>query len=193
MMAATHRLGGLAAGTMLVTTLQVSLPEASAIIAASVIGSLIPDIDNSHSNISHKWRITSVFVTIGQGIIRFLAHLFPRKQRNYICSLIGHRGLTHSLLPVLLSLLIAPILSQISSNPSMGEHIAVGLAAGILSHLLFDMFAGGVPLLMPFSVRRIRLASIKTGGIAEWLFRFILISFFAGIGSLEAYRWINSL
>lgn len=193
MMAATHRLGGLAAGMALAAFTDAEPVYGAVLTGCAVLGSLLPDIDNRHSTISRKWRPAGYAVAFGQGMIRFLSNLFPAKQRQYIRSLVGHRGLTHSLVPLILMPAVASGIGLAAGNPECGCLAAAGLGAGILSHLLFDMLAGGVPLLMPFSTRRITLAHIKTGGAAEWLFRVALITFLLYFGYEEVLSWLGSL
>lgn len=188
MMAATHRLGGLAAGTAAAVLLHAGKAESGLLIAGAVLGSLIPDIDNRHSSISRKWVLLSTLVSIGQMIIRAFSSILPRKQRNYIRSLIGHRGITHSLVPVIVIPLIICLIGHMTGCAGAGTYTAAGIGLGILSHLLFDMLAGGVPLFMPFSTKRIYLAHIKTGGAVEWIFRVILILVFTYFG-MEVISW----
>ncbi|MGN1205159.1 MAG: metal-dependent hydrolase, partial [Lachnospiraceae bacterium] len=142
----------------------------------------------SHSSISRKWVLLSVFVSIGQMIIRAFSAVLPRKQRNYIRSLIGHRGITHSLVPVIVIPFMICLAGHIIGYADAGTYTAAGIGLGILSHLIFDMLAGGVPLFMPFSTKRICLAHIKTGGVAEWVFRVILILVFTYFG-MEVISW----
>lgn len=189
MMAASHRLGGIATGTALAAAIHTNIYESGFLLAAAVLGSLIPDIDNAHSSVSRRFSGISLLVTVGQGIIRILTKLLPRKYANYVKSLIGHRGITHSLIPVLL---VPGIVIGIGCGIGYGRAgylVALGLAGGILSHLLFDMFAGGVPLLMPFSTKRICLAKIKTGGAVEWIFRGLLILIFIYFGLEVIEPW----
>lgn len=193
MMAATHRLGGLAAGMALTVLLDAEPVYGAVLTGCAVLGSLLPDIDNRHSAISRKWRPAGYAVAFGQGMIRFMSNLFPAKQRRYIRSLVGHRGLTHSLVPLILIPSAASGIGLAAGNPVYGCFAAAGLGAGILSHLLFDMLAGGVPLLMPFSTRRITLAHMKTGGAAEWIFRMTLITLFLYFGYEEVLSWLGSL
>lgn len=174
MMALTHRIGGMAAGTAIATVLHTDTCNSGIIIAAALVGCLLPDIDNSKSSISRKWSFISFFVSAGQRIIRIISNLFPIKQREYIRSLIGHRGLTHSLVPVVMMPGIVLLIGSITGYRCV-YMIALGLVGGIISHLFLDMLAGGVPLLMPFTTKRLCLARIKTGGFLEWIFRCILI------------------
>lgn len=188
MMAATHRLGGLAAGVAMAGLLQADLYETGIVVAGAVLGSLLPDIDNPHSSISRRWQLTSFFITLGQGIIRLFSKLLPRKQAGYIKSMIGHRGITHSLMAVCLLPVPVILLGRASGYLNAGIYGAVGIAAGILSHILFDMLAGGAPLFMPFTTKRIVIAKIKTGGLLEWIFRGFLIVIFLYFG-MEGIAW----
>lgn len=188
MMATTHRLGGLAAGTALAALLQADLEASGILLAGALLGSLIPDIDNKQSSISRKWPLAGWAVSAGQTIIRGISWLLPRKPRNYIRSLIGHRGLTHSLMPVIVLPLLVMLAGKGIGYVGMGKYAAAGLAGGILSHLILDMLAGGVPLFIPFSTKRFCLAKIKTGGAAEWLFRAAILVIFLFCG-LEVIPW----
>ncbi len=185
MTAATHRLGGAAAGMVLSAWLPVNITEGMLLVGMAVLGSIIPDIDNPRSSISYKWRGISWIVTISQTLIRGVSHLFPKKQSAYIRSLIGHRGLTHSLLPVIALAVCNLSWSAWAGYAQVGYYMTVGLAGGMLSHIVFDMLAGGVPLLIPFSTKRICLSHIKTGGVGEWIFRVSLMLIFICLGLEE--------
>ena len=62
------------------------------------------------------------------------------------------------------------------------------MIAGNLSHLILDMLSGGVPLLMPFSVARIRVCSFRTGGVVEWMWRFAMYVGIFYLGLSELYQ-----
>lgn len=189
MMAATHRLGGLAAGMIIVNLLEPDIYETGIVVGSAVLGSLLPDIDNFHSSISHRWRLTSMLIAIGQGMIRIFSRLLPKKQAAYINSLIGHRGITHSLAAMFLLPIPVTLIGYAVGYMCAGIFGAIGLAGGIVSHIFFDMFAGGAPLFMPFSTKRIVLAKMKTGGLMEWLFRVFLIVTFLYLGLEDIYQW----
>lgn len=185
MTASTHRLGGLAAGAVMAGILHTDSVGSGMILAGSMLGCLLPDIDNRRSAISFKWPVVRALVAAGQAAIRGISCLFPRKQQRYIRSLIGHRGLTHSLIPVILTLLAGILAGRITDIGTVGSHAAGGLAAGLVSHLLMDMLAGGVPLFLPFTTKRVTLAHIKTGGAVEWLFRISLAAIFCCFGIMN--------
>lgn len=182
MTASTHRLGGLAAGAALAGILHTDIVGSGVLLAGSMLGCLLPDIDNSRSAISFKWPVARACVAAGQAVIRGISCLLPGKQQRYIRSLAGHRGLTHSLLPVILMPPAGFLVGRMLGDGMLGSYTAAGVAAGLLSHLLFDMLAGGVPLFLPFTTRRIILAHIKTGGAAEWIFRVGLAAVFCYFG-----------
>lgn len=191
MTAATHRLGGAAAGMALSAWLPVNIAEGMLLVGMAVLGSIIPDIDNPHSSISYKWRGVSWIVTISQTLIHGVSHLFPKKQAAYIRSLIGHRGFTHSLFSVAILTAGSLSWSAWAGLAQVGYYMAVGLAGGMLSHIVFDMLAGGVPLLIPFSTKRICLSHIKTGGVGEWIFRFNFILVLICMGLEELLVWLK--
>lgn len=191
MTATTHRLGGIALGFMAASLVDAESIETALMIGGAVVGSLLPDIDNPKSCISHKLRIISIVITIGQSIIRGISHLLPRKYGNYVRSLIGHRGLTHSFVPIVAISVAAVVISLGSYGCRYQEYIfyiAIGLNVGIFSHILLDIFSGGAPIRMPFTTKRTCLAEIKTGGKVECLFRLVLTITFLYLG-METRLW----
>ncbi len=190
MMAPTHRLGGIAAGAGIAAILHTDTTDSAIMIAAALLGCLLPDIDNSHSSISRKWSFVSMLVSAGQGIIRLFSNIFKTKTRTYIRSLIGHRGLTHSLFPVLLLPGIMFIVSA-GVGSRYGIVTSIGLAAGMISHLLLDMLSGGVPLFMPFTTKRVCIARIKTGSLLEWLFGFAFLFILISFGWEVISKWLK--
>ena len=162
MTGAAHRLGGVLAGVILAEHIQADVMDSSILLFGAVFGSLLPDIDNPRSSISGKLPVVSGLVGISQQLVRLLSCLFPGKLRKNIRSMARHRGMIHSLmLPLLLTI---PLLFCKSGT---GCLLISGGIVGILSHLLLDMLSGGVPLFMPFFMKRIKLAGIRTGGLWE--------------------------
>lgn len=188
MTAPTHRLGGIAAGTVLISLMHPDMQGSVCVMLGTMLGSLLPDIDNRHSSISRKWNAMSCIVNVGQKLIRLISNLFTNKQKEYICSLIGHRGLTHSLTALLFFPGMVFLIMSDLGKRWYGYQVAVGLAGGIASHLLLDMLSGGVPLFMPIFTKRVTLLHIKTGGAAEWIFRIILLVIFIFLG-MEVTLW----
>jgi inner membrane protein len=112
-------------------------PVEPASLALAALGALLPDIDHPGS-----W--------VGKRLILVSAP---------ISAVLGHRGVTHSLLAVLgMSILLG--------LGGLG-HAAAPLAAGYLSHLACDgLTPSGVPLLWPLK-RTYALPLCKTGSAAE--------------------------
>lgn len=191
MTGASHRLGGAVTGLLAAEVLTQSddIAGKAVLLSAAVIGSLVPDIDNPRSSVSCKFPLIRVFVGIFQLLIRGIASLFPSKQEQYIKGTVAHRGISHTLVMVLLG--YGLVYSGVLLLPAWQEKwrlAALGMAAGILSHLILDMFAGGVPIFFPFTLKRLTLAHIKTGGVAEWLLRAAAIGFLVkNVGAEIAY------
>lgn len=194
----THRLGGLAAGIAATQIWASGQPEIEAVlIGGAILGSLAPDLDHNRSYISYKWRLVSIIITFMQTIARAVASLFPAKQEKYIRGIVGHRGIFHSLLICVVAGALLAAVGVFGGGIIDRLHLqdvyyyfSTGVILGILSHLVLDMFAGGVPLLCPFSMRRVTLAHIKTGGIAEWLIRGSAISVFVMSFGERILNWI---
>ena len=105
----------------------------------ALMGSLLPDIDHPQSWAGRKFRVISVPLS----------------------AMLGHRGITHSLLAILLG---SMTLGAMGLN-----HISAPLIVGYLSHLLADgLTPSGVPLLWP-NRRRFSLPLCKTGSAMEML------------------------
>jgi len=104
------------------------------------LGSVIVDIDTSHSNVGSKLRPLSWFLEV----------------------FFGHRGFFHSLAAALLFLALSVYLFTIS-------FLAFAPALGYLSHIFLDAFTlSGVPFLKPFSDRRLS-GPVSTGGVVEYV------------------------
>jgi inner membrane protein len=124
-------------------------------IEVSVLGfifSALPDIDNPNS-------------IIGQ--------MFP-KLSNYLLERFGHRGLTHSIFPLILLGVVA-----------LGNANLLEILIGYASHLLLDSFNSfGIMVLYPNNTRFVLFnLGIRVGSNIELLLNFALI----GIASAYAY------
>ena len=194
MMASTHRLGGLATGIALSIALAHSPEEAALITGLSILGSLLPDIDNGNSSISWKLPLTRLIVAIGQFTVRFICHFLPKKISKPILCSIGHRGLSHSILGIVLFFFLT---AGISRSIGMETHItmlaASAISAGVASHIVLDMLSGGSPLLCPIPTKRITLAHIKTGGVMEWVFRMAFLVVIICRIAIIASSYINEI
>jgi inner membrane protein len=155
----THVIGGISAGVLanefLIHHIPVSNQETSYLfmgtifIAGSVIGSLIPDIDHRGSYLGRRAKLLSVPI-----------HL-----------LVGHRGITHTplMLMAIVSLLLFVSKTFLSGTDSLVfSYMTLGIGTGIASHIFLDSLTkGGVPLLYPFSSKKISLLPLKTGSFSE--------------------------
>ena len=154
----THSATGFFAGLVISSYTGCSGAMTLAMVTGSVLGGLLPDIDNVHSQIGSRLPVVELIVHGCQRGIRLLSGILPRKMRENVRSMIGHRGLL------------------------------IGMIAGDLSHLILDMLSGGVPLLMPFSVVRTRVCSFRTGGIVDRLWRFVMYFGICYLGLTELYQ-----
>lgn len=193
MMGATHRLGGAALGMLAAEVL--TCPDDPAgkavVISAAVLGSLIPDIDHPGSTISRRHRGIGRIAGVLQEVLRGIGTMLPQKQGKYLRTAAGHRGITHTLLmAILCTLAVHMSIFIIPGWKGMLFLAAWGIGAGMLSHLVLDMFAGGVPLFFPFIPGRITLAHIRTGGPAEWLVRVLAAALLVLLTGNEILRWI---
>ena len=79
-----------------------------------------------------------------------------------LSAIVGHRGVTHSLLAVAVLVVGLIYLGDGAASP-----IVAPLVVGYLSHLVGDAItAGGIPALWPWR-RQFGMALFRTGGIVE--------------------------
>ena len=112
-----------------------------AMATGSVLGGLLPDIDNVHSQIGSRLPVVELIVHGCQSGI----------EKTFL----------------------------------------IGMIAGNLSHLILDMLSGGVPLLIPFSVARIRVCNFRTGGIMDKLWRLVMYFGIGYLGLSELYQIVS--
>ena len=162
MTAPNHLAGGVIFTGLFCSFFSVNIFANPVFIAATLIGSLLPDIDHTKS-----W--------IGKAVYPLAKWL----SKNY-----GHRTITHSLV-----FLIGIYLLSISIEKNFREDYSIStiLFFSILSHYIFDMVTvAGIPLFYPFYKNpcvlpanpemRIRSGNIRQEGII--LFIFCFLSFF---------------
>lgn len=154
----THMLGGIAfgaAGALVATTAfpeAVSNVQAGVFIMGSAVGALIPDIDHPSSVISRKVPLVSMLYKMVAAVDKLICKLLGI---NYV---MGHRGITHSIVPItaLLGLLL------FFGKELQLYMLLLGLIVGCYSHVAFDMLnPSGVPILLPFSKKRFRFLPKK--------------------------------
>ena len=151
----THILTGLLAGGTIL--LQHSDPQ-FALLSATLVGSILPDIDEPNSYAGRSNRGTS--------------HL--------IKALFGHRGITHSLLGLAF---ISAIIYAVIYYYQLDIQYLIFFNIGYLSHIMTDLLTkSGVPLLFPYK-KNLKIPIIRTGDKKEVVFRtliFIGIAFQIG-------------
>lgn len=128
-----------------------------AMATGSVLGGLLPDIDNVHSQIGNRLPVVELIVHGCQRGIRLLSGILP----------------------------------VIGNTNGIEKAFLIGMIAGNLSHLILDMLSGGVPLLIPFSVARIRVCNFRTGGIMDKLWRLVMYFGIGYLGLSELYQIVS--
>jgi inner membrane protein len=151
MMAGTHILAGVIVGYTVGASAGLSPVELLALGAVGGLCAMIPDIDHPQSAIRRK-----------TGLLGTMAAFWMK-----------HRGITHTLLAVLLMLLISSLL--------VSPFVALVMTAAYASHLFLDACTpSGVPLFGPLSWRRVHLLPrglrVRTGGFAEKGFLLLMLS-----------------
>lgn len=172
MEAVTHSLGGVTIGIILANAYPGTYAEHGVLIGSAIVGSLLPDIDYHKSYISSKAVCLRAGVGLIQAIVRFVAEFLPAKGEKHVKSLVAHRGIAHSLLFAVAMAILAG---------SISKWCAIGIASGIMSHLVLDIFSGGVPLFIPLTTKRVCFARIKTGGVIECGIRILWVLIPVGI------------
>lgn len=125
-------------------------------LGGGLLGALLPDLDTSHSLLEAAplatwrrlrrwpmlWLLAAPVLLLLAGCLALLNGL--------LMLVTAHRGLTHSLVGLALATALVALLTAWAVGPAL----ALGLAAGYLSHLLADMLTPqGIRLAAPFSDR----------------------------------------
>ena len=128
-----HIATGLTLGITIAYNTNLSSPHYLLCVAATTLGSLIPDIDTPYSYLGRRLKLISI----------------P------IYKIFGHRTITHSLLTWTIILFASPIFNHSNISDITYSILCVSLYTGILSHLLLDTIStSGVCLLYPlFNIR----------------------------------------
>lgn len=138
-----HSIAGLGAGLITSCFVTSSLSDLNVVIplvSASLVSSLMPDIDNPNSYMGHKNKVVS----------------------NTLNMTVGHRGVTHTpLAMIVVSSIVYLILSKVVPNYAI--YYAIGSLIGYGSHLLLDMLTPkGIMLFYPLSKKYYRIIGLKT-------------------------------
>lgn len=141
MIAATHIIFGAGCSVVFADIIGLDTFQATLVVAAGMMGSLLPDIDHPGS-------------TFGRSI---------RPLSDIISFVFGHRGITHSLF--MIASLIA-LLTHYNNAPIW----SYGMVIGYFSHLLGDWLTpSGIPLLWPVKRKFRAPITVRTGGIFEMM------------------------
>ena len=139
---------------------------------AAAMGGLLPDIDRPKSALGRRIPFISIPLSY----------------------LIGHRGVTHSLMAVVVMLILLPIAAF-----TMNTRIALLVAPvclGYLSHIAGDaMSPSGVPLLWP-KRKRYTLNLFKTTSLLESVFVGVFtisVVFFGGVAPSAMHNTISQI
>lgn len=134
-----HKIAGISTGVVLTHFLyeDVSVLPLALITFSSMLGSLVPDIDEPNSIVGRKVK-----------------HLSGTLKKVF-----GHRGIIHT--PFFL-LIIFFLLFQIKNSIPIGNLLLIGFVSGYISHLILDMLTpAGLMIFYPFSKKKYRLLSLK--------------------------------
>ena len=155
MMGKTHLAAGILAGEITALAYyRASIIPALIVIGTAAIGSLLPDIDHPGSLLSSSTRLS--------------CHI-----SNSIAAVTPHRGLTHT--PIFAGLIIAVLYYFLQQRISYCDPICIGLAVGILSHLVLDTLTErGVMWAWPIIPNHLRLCCIRSNHTVERLLRGIM-------------------
>lgn len=136
----THITTSLSAAVLVTDYLPVNIHiESTVVVAGLILGSVLPDIDETRSWLGRRVPLLS-------GIIKWL---------------FGHRGLTHSgLILILMGVLLTNTDHTFLHGLSLG--VIFHIAGDFFSR-------SGVPLLYPFTTKRARVPLYKTGDFIELL------------------------
>ena len=173
----THQLIGattsIVASTVAIQLGLVELTVCVTMVAGSCLGSYIPDMDHPGSTLGKKIAIISHPINLLSRMFLAIHGKTKGKISLWFGELFAHRGLFHSplfwiaimatMFLCVLPLLTVPLVYQLVAG------ILVGLSIGIGMHLIADMFnPTGIPLLIPFSMRKTSIGKIVTGSRKEW-------------------------
>mgnify|MGYP005752421269 CR=1 FL=1 len=193
----THKLGGAIAGVLLLKLQREgSIEIASVVITGSILGSLLPDIDHPKSCISRRLWFIAWPIEIMRWVVKQLTAALPGKERKRINSIMGHRGITHSLLACISVAAGMAALGLILRTSLSGGYykyyycLVIAIVAGMLSHLFLDIFSNGVPLFCPFTMQRVGFRWIKTGSMKEAVVGMFLVVLLIALIGKDGYAWI---
>lgn len=159
MLAITHMPAGALSAIGLGVLLNAPTEQLILLAGGGVVGAMLPDIDHPKSAFGRRILPVSTIIS----------------------ALFGHRGITHSLLAVILVAALSWLaFRHLSWHPGYSVPVVLGISAGYLSHLLGDwMTNSGIPFLWPIKRRFVSPIRLFTGGPSEYLLCFGMYAWIA--------------
>lgn len=157
----THLITAVAVSNIYILTSihEVSIPNIALFTAGCIYGGLIPDIDADYSLAKKYFPLSALLFEL----FKKIGHLFHFEK------ILEHRKLMHSLFFPLICFILPYFL-----NSNWAIFLLTGLGAGLVSHILLDLFSNGVCLFSPFYNKKFVIGKIKTGGNMESVFKVCL-------------------
>ena len=154
MLAFTHIAAGVAASLAVAQGLHAVPLQTLLILNGCILGSMMPDIDHPKSAFGSRMLPVSLPLS----------------------AIMGHRGITHSLLAVVgVTALCWWLFLKVGVHNGYFTPFIVGVAVGYLSHLAGDFFSNsGVPLLWPYKRKFVSPIKLCTGDVWEYVVAFTL-------------------
>lgn len=142
----THFVGGICAGAVVSSVMNIEPVAVPAFIIASAVASLVPDVDIKGSKMNNKMGIVGKAVSATS----------------------SHRGFYHTpILYIVLYFLMGIVLP---------ESIAFGFLVGAMSHLVLDTFnSKGIMWFWPITRKHFHIASIRTRTAGESAFMIVMV------------------
>lgn len=178
----THTAIGMAIGFTL--AFKKPIDAQFAIITASTIGALAPDLDHPKGELNQKLLLinndlfkTAFYLIVG---IAFLYIYFQNNNSlfmllgifSFALSISNHRSFTHSIMGLVLFSAIMRLILMESGLSLMYK----GFIIGYISHLLLDCFTSkGIKLFYPFKANIVFPLKVKSNGFVEKSIFFLLI------------------
>jgi len=163
----THEAVGAAATLAVCAAVHSGGLVAAAAVCASLLGSRLPDADESGARIHRRTRLER------RSLVARLAGRVLRLPMTIFASLAQHRGATHWLLSgAVVTIVLAGAARALW--PPLALPVAIGTGCGYCAHLLADACTPhGAPLLGPISACRVHLLPprmrLVTGGAGDLL------------------------
>ncbi len=186
----THITLGVAGTVALLVLSNRSIESSTYILGASVLGSLVPDLDHPSAKLNQKILPVknSFFKKVIYLIIGGILLYFDTKIRSRFLTLLGitiiltglsrHRGFTHSIL----GLAMFSLTSYLGAVYYGIGNIYTGFIAGYAIHLIADFFTNsGIELFYPLSKKCKSPITVTTGGLGENLILLISILYLSGV------------